>query len=469
MRQESEAGTTLLGGRYRLDGHIAFGGMGEVRAATDTLLGREVAVKVLRADLAADERFRERFRAEARHASVLAHPHVVQVYDYGEQVDGEHVVAFLVMERVDGPPLAAVLAAGPIGLERAVDVAVQTADGLAAAHARGIVHRDVKPGNILLGATGVKLADFGIARAMDTVPITEVGQTVGTAAYMAPEQARGLPATPATDVYALAVVTYEMLAGRLPFIASSPAALALAQVRDVPPPLPDAVPAAVREVVERALAKDPAERPADGAAFGRELARAVERSHAPVGTQEATAAMPAVATATAMMPAPAATMARTLHDERRRRRVIVAASAATVLGLAALWSVADGTTLDRSTPDAAAADSTVVTETTTAPVTTLAQIDATTLVGLAEADARARLDALGIDAVSQSVTAEAPAGIVVAVDPAAVVQAGGQVILSVSSGPPPSVTPAPGDGTTKGKGQPKGKGKEKPKGKEKDD
>jgi beta-lactam-binding protein with PASTA domain len=261
----------LLAGRYRLDERIAVGGMGEVWRGEDTVLGRTVAVKCLKPEYVHDPEFRERFRAEARHAAGLSHPGIASVYDYGEQVEPD-VAAWLVMELVDGEPLSALLhRGGRLAPARTLDIVGQVASALEAAHVAGVVHRDVKPGNLLVRPDGVvKVTDFGIARATDAVPLTRTGTVVGTAYYLSPEQASGGPVTPASDVYSLGVVAYECLAGVRPFPGDNPLAVATAHLRSAPPPLPADVPAGVRELVLRAMDKDPARRPAGAAALGRD-------------------------------------------------------------------------------------------------------------------------------------------------------------------------------------------------------
>ncbi|TMR99404.1 serine/threonine-protein kinase [Nonomuraea basaltis] len=249
-----------LRNRYLLVSRIATGGMGEVWRARDELLGREVAVKILRSHIYADPTFRERFRNEARITAALADPGVAQVFDYGEQND----LAYLVMELVHGEPLSAILARnGATGPEVALDVVHQTAKALHTAHAAGIIHRDIKPGNLLVTPEGViKVTDFGIARALEAAPVTQTGTVLGTAQYVSPEQAQGFPLTPSTDLYSLGVVAYECLAGRTPFSGDSQVAIALLHLNEPPPPLGVDVPAPVRELVMALLAKDPAQRPA---------------------------------------------------------------------------------------------------------------------------------------------------------------------------------------------------------------
>ncbi|QFY05409.1 protein kinase [Nonomuraea phyllanthi] len=249
-----------LRNRYLLISRIATGGMGEVWRARDELLGREVAVKILRSHIYADPAFRERFRNEARLTAALADPGVAQIFDYGEQSD----LAYLVMELVHGEPLSAILARnGAIGAEVTLDVVHQTAKALHAAHSAGIIHRDIKPGNLLVTPEGtIKVTDFGIARALEAAPVTQTGTVLGTAQYVSPEQAQGFPLTPSTDLYSLGVVAYECLAGRPPFRGDSQVAIALLHLNEAPPSLGVDVPAAVRELVMSLLAKEPEQRPA---------------------------------------------------------------------------------------------------------------------------------------------------------------------------------------------------------------
>jgi len=252
--------SVVLAGRYRLEGPVARGGVGEIWRATDLVLGRPVAVKLLRTEYAQHPEVLARFRAEARHAGSVSHPGIAQVYDYGE--DGAAASPYLVMELVDGPSLARVLAAGPLTPADAMDVLAQAAAGLQAAHAAGLVHRDVKPGNLLVGPSGqVKITDFGIAHAAWSAPITQTGALVGTPAYLAPERIMGGPATPASDLYSLGVVGYQCLTGAVPF-EGMPHEVTAAHRHRTLPPLPPAVPAGAAELVLDLTAKDPAARPA---------------------------------------------------------------------------------------------------------------------------------------------------------------------------------------------------------------
>lgn len=284
----------LLAERYRLDSRIAVGGMGEVWQASDTRLDRTVAVKILKAELSGDAEFLHRFRTEARTTASLNHPGIAAVHDYGEASSGipsakegqTDNIAYLVMELVEGEPLAGILTReGRVPPERLLPILEQAGRALNAAHERGLVHRDVKPGNILVvrgsdGQETVKLTDFGIAKAADSAPVTRNGMVMGTAQYIAPEQATGHDALPTSDVYSLAVCGYECLAGRRPFLSDNAVTVAMMHIRDTPPPLPLDVPPMVRALIENTLVKDPAQRYASGGEFANAVA-AVRAGHAP--------------------------------------------------------------------------------------------------------------------------------------------------------------------------------------------
>ncbi|MGX5359541.1 protein kinase domain-containing protein [Kocuria sp. KH4] len=257
--------STVLGGRYALTDRIAIGGMGEVWKAKDRVLGRIVAVKILKEEYNGDPNFLQRFRAEARHTALLNHPGVANVFDYGE----EEGSAFLVMELVPGEPLSNIIERRKtLDPDTVLNYIGQTARALAAAHAQGLVHRDVKPGNLIITPDNrVKVTDFGIARLADQVPLTATGQVMGTAQYLAPEQATGQTATGSSDIYSLGIIGYECLAGRRPFTGESQIAIALAQVNDPPPALPEDVPDPVQALVMSMLAKDPKDRPATAGAL----------------------------------------------------------------------------------------------------------------------------------------------------------------------------------------------------------
>jgi serine/threonine-protein kinase len=268
---------SVLAGRYEITGPIATGGMGEVWRARDQVLDREVAAKVLKSEYMSDPSFLARFRNEARHTAALSHQNIASVYDYGETLDdtGTQQLAFLVMEYVEGQPLVTILHdEGRLPVDWTLHVISQSAEGLSAAHRAGVVHRDIKPGNLMVRPDGVvKLTDFGIAQARDSAPLTRTGMVVGTAQYLSPEQAQGMEVTAASDVYSLGVVAYECLSGARPFDGASQVAIALAHINRPPPPLPAEIPPAVRLLVERALAKDPADRFPDGGAFAEAIRR----------------------------------------------------------------------------------------------------------------------------------------------------------------------------------------------------
>ncbi|MBW9092619.1 serine/threonine protein kinase [Microbacterium jejuense] len=277
-----------FGGRYELDSRIAIGGMGEVWEATDHVIGRTVAIKILKDEYMGDPGFLERFRAEARHAALVNHEGIASVFDYGE----ENGSAFLVMELVPGEALSTILERdGSLSTDKTLDVVAQTSAALQAAHAAGLVHRDIKPGNLLITPDGrVKITDFGIARIADQVPLTATGQVMGTVQYLSPEQASGHPASPATDIYSLGIVAYECLAGKRPFTGESQVAIAMAQINEQPPPLPATVAAPVQNLVMAMIAKKPEERPASAAAVAR-AATALRRGD----IAAAAAAVPAIA------------------------------------------------------------------------------------------------------------------------------------------------------------------------------
>jgi hypothetical protein len=258
---------TILGGRYELAEQIGSGGYCEVWRATDTVLSRPLAVKLLYPGYAAKVDVLARFRAEARHAGALSHPNITRVYDHREPADGQP--PYVVMELVDGPSLEDVLARGPLDARQSMDIIAQAAAGLQAAHAARLIHRDIKPANLLLARGGtVKITDFGIAHAVGSAAVTPSGEIMGTPGYHAPEQVAGEQVTPASDLYALGVVAYECLAGAPPF-AGSAVEMAVAH-RDRPLPLlPPPVPADVSAFVAELTAKDPARRPGSAAEVAR--------------------------------------------------------------------------------------------------------------------------------------------------------------------------------------------------------
>jgi eukaryotic-like serine/threonine-protein kinase len=304
----------VLSGRYRVGTEIGHGGMATVYLGTDAVLGRTVAVKVLHPEHASDPSFVDRFRREARAAARLNHPNVVSVFDTGSDRD----VHFIVMERIRGRTLAQVVAEeGPLPPHRAAAIARSVAEALAFAHANGLVHRDVKPANVMLADDGrVKVMDFGIARVTSAATLTQTATVLGTAAYLSPEQAQGLRVDGRSDVYALGVVLYEMLTGRAPFVAASPVAVAFQHVREEPPPpsrIRRGIPPGLEAVVVRALAKDPDDRFAGADRMAAALAPFAAGAPAP-----ASSSPPAAPVTEAIGPDPTAPLPLTEVPRGRR-------------------------------------------------------------------------------------------------------------------------------------------------------
>jgi eukaryotic-like serine/threonine-protein kinase len=279
----SEARNTVLDDRYDVVRPLGSGGMGEVYLARDRVLGRDVALKVLRRQYAGDEEFAERFKREAMSAASLSHPNIIQVYDRGETEEG---ASYIAMEYVPGGTLKERISReGPLGAADAAGLGAQVAEALGAAHDRGMVHRDIKPQNVLLAARGgAKVADFGIARAGSSATISRTGSVIGTAGYMSPEQALGKPATPKSDLYSLGVVLYEALTGELPYTADNPIAVSMKHVNEpLRPPieLNPRIPKGMNAIVTKLLAKDPEDRYADADKLADDLWR-VNRGLEPV-------------------------------------------------------------------------------------------------------------------------------------------------------------------------------------------
>ena len=279
----SEARKTVLDNRYDIVRPLGSGGMGEVFLARDSVLGRDVALKVLRKQYAGDDEFAERFRREAMSAASLSHPNIVQVYDRGETEEG---ASYIAMEYVPGGTLKErILREGPLEAAEAAGLGAQVAEALGAAHDRGLVHRDVKPQNVLLTARGgAKVADFGIARAGSSATISRTGSVMGTAGYMSPEQALGKPATSKSDLYSLGVVLYEALTGELPYTADNPIAVSMKHVNEpVRPPreIDPGIPEGMNAIVTKLMAKDPEDRYADADELADGLRR-VNRGLEPV-------------------------------------------------------------------------------------------------------------------------------------------------------------------------------------------
>jgi serine/threonine protein kinase len=314
-----------IAGRYRLDSRLGFGGMSTVHLAIDLRLERQVAVKLLAEHLADDPTFVSRFQREAQAAARLVHPNIVQVFDSGrDERTGQY---FIVMEYIEGSSCAEILRDdGWVEVDEALSIIGQACEGLHYAHRHGVVHRDVKPGNLLRAREGdVKLADFGIAKATEQSSITQVGSVLGTAAYLAPEQARGEEAGPSADLYALGVVTYQLISGRLPYEATSLTELALKQQQESPPML-DTLVAAVTpqlaEAVAMALALDPRDRYKTALEMGHALAHGA-KGVSPQGQRSRSASRDVSPTsqATTVLPAgrPSGSAATTVATRRPRQ------------------------------------------------------------------------------------------------------------------------------------------------------
>jgi serine/threonine-protein kinase len=435
-----QPGLGPLAGRYELVDLVATGGMGSVWRARDLLLGRTVAVKVLRSEFSGNETFLARFRAEAQHAAVLHHEGIAAVHDYGEvpSSDGGGQLAYLVMELVDGEPLSALLdREGRLDPPRTLAILRQTAAALAAAHQAGVVHRDVKPGNLLVSADGrVTVTDFGIAWSAASVPLTQTGQVVGTAHYLSPEQAEGRQAGPASDVYALGMIAYECLAGRRAFDGDNAVQIALRQIRDVPDPLPDDVPDAVRSLVGRMLVKDAAARFADGAAVREAVDDVLAGREVPAAAlgDDGTRPLDVVWSGAPAVPVP-----RTSRPVRRR-----------VLGPAVGLLAGAGIAVAGLTMLAPAAPVPVAAATTDEPVASPSAVlvVAAESVGRPVDEVEAALAARGlrIERVAEE-TAEAEPGTVLGVTPTGALAPGDLVTVTyavapTSSAPPPAAPSA---------------------------
>jgi eukaryotic-like serine/threonine-protein kinase len=441
--------------------------MGDVWRATDEVLGREIAVKVLKRELSGEHGFLERFRREARQTAALSHPGIAAVFDYGEE-DGN---AYLVMELVPGEPLSNLLARdGALPAPVAISLVVQTADALAAAHRAGLVHRDVKPANLLVTPDGtVKVTDFGIARALESSQLTATGTVMGTAQYASPEQISGAATTAASDVYSLGIVAYEMVAGRSPYQADSNIGLAMAHLQTEPAPLPDAVPDALAAVILRALAKDPATRPADGAAFAAELRALPPDGRSTLDTR--TRAMPvpvAVDPPTARMGPLALDEAtrRPFLDGAGRRRSVLRYVLVGIVGIVAVVllstraanrgddvdaAVGDTSTTAAAVTDTAPADPTATSlaersePTTPTPVTASSAavveapatiVDEASYLGRRKDDVIKELEALGFTVVERKAgpIRDAKNNTVVGVEPTGSLEAGSTITVVVAGG-----------------------------------
>lgn len=464
-----------FGGRYQLSSRVAIGGMGEVWQATDLVIGRTVAIKILKDEYLGDPGFLERFRAEARHAALVNHEGIANVFDYGEE-DGS---AYLVMELVPGEALSTILERERVlSTDRVLDIVAQTASALHAAHAAGLVHRDIKPGNLLITPEGrVKITDFGIARIADQVPLTATGQVMGTVQYLSPEQASGHPASPTTDIYSLGIVAYEALAGRRPFTGESQVAIAMAQINEQPPALPATVAEPVRNLVAACIAKSPAERPASSAHLAR-AAQALRRGDVAgataavagvsglsdftsvlgIGgdTSATTRMLPSASGPTAGASAAAATRgshSNAVEPEEKRRNpwtwplvALVGILLVALIGVVLALVLAPG---DDQNPSSSAPSSAAPrpSSASPSPSSNKVRINASDFEGRPEAEVRAELEELGLTPdISPGNFAPAPqqAGLVYSVNPTGSVEKGTVITVKVwASIPDPTTPPTP--------------------------
>jgi len=419
--------STPMACRYRFGERISAGGFGEVWRGTDVTLGRTVAIKLLRPACAQDPVTLARFRAEARHAATLCHPNIAAIHDFCEPP--LPATPFLVMEYVAGRSLAALLADGPMSAASAMRVVADAAAGLAAAHQAGLVHRDVKPSNLLFDRDGrVKITDFGIAHAAGSAPLTTTGVLMGTPAYMAPERVVGARGSPASDIYSLGVVAYHAVTGSLPFY-GRPLEVAMAHRERPMPPLPDSVPREVAALIAQLTAKDPASRPANADEVALRAGRLCEQLTA---GRAHLARMPGIY----RRPRPAPHPTRNMRDRARLTRFYphaAVAAAAVAVALAGM-QLAGG---QRAAPSDAAAMPRPPLVQSARPHVAVAQtveVKTSTLVGEQVTVATSQLRALGLSVlvVWQPTDSEAP-GTVLSARPGGPVAVGSQVELNAAS------------------------------------
>ena len=426
----------LFAGRYRIIRRLGQGGMARVFLAQDESLHREVAIKVLADRHSDDPHFIERFQREARAAARLNHPNIVQVYD-----QSQGGMSFIVQEYVEGETLKDLIRReSPLEPRRAITIALQILAALRVAHQQGVIHRDVKPQNILMQPDGkVKVADFGIASAGGDTEMTEAGSIVGTAQYLAPEQARGLTVGPPADLYSVGIVLYEMLSGRVPFEGDTAVNVAMRHVQEAPEPLTDRnplVPVALESVVMRALAKDPRQRYQSADEMGIELDQV--RQGLPISDETAVIGAATLSMARPAPPTPAETMVapplppreagppRTPANPNRRRLWILLI----VLGVVLLAIAAGVFAFTRGDTGGGT--------TTATTTTTSALVEIPDLTGQTQAEATATLKALGLAVlITKQASADVPTGQVIAVrpNPGGRVPPGTTIELQISSGP----------------------------------
>ena len=449
-----------FGGRYQLSSRIAIGGMGEVWQATDLVIGRTVAIKILKDEYLGDPGFLERFRAEARHAALVNHEGIANVFDYGE----EEGSAYLVMELVPGEALSTILERERVlSTDRVLDIVAQTAAALHAAHSAGLVHRDIKPGNLLITPDGrVKITDFGIARIADQVPLTATGQVMGTVQYLSPEQASGHSASPTTDIYSLGIVAYEALAGRRPFTGESQVAIAMAQINEAAPELPVTVSEPVRNLVYSCIAKNPANRPASAAHLARaaqalrrgDVAGAAAAVPAVIGTGSITAlAGPLGATqATRILPTAGGGAAPTGPTVTKHRNpwtwplvALIGILLVVLIGTIIALLVHPGKQAVPSNTSTSATTTSKPPTSSIPPTPTTVEIDLAAFQGKTEAEARQILKDLGMGAdVSPGTIAQTPdnVGRVYAVNPTGTVDKGKTIFVKTWAPIPAPTQPA---------------------------
>jgi beta-lactam-binding protein with PASTA domain/predicted Ser/Thr protein kinase len=412
----SDTRRRVLGQRYEIQGVLGQGGMAKVFKGRDTVLGREVAVKVLSPQFVTDAQFVTRFRREAQAAAALNHPNIVSVFDTGDQGD----IHYIVMEYVEGRTLRdAIRSDGPLMPERAAEIADAVAKALSAAHEKGLVHRDIKPGNIMITSSGeVKVMDFGIARTATGDTLTQTAAVLGTASYLSPEQAQGEPVDPRSDIYSLGCVLYEMLTGKPPFTGDSPVAIAYKHVRDDPVPpsrLNGDIPRDLESVVMKSMAKNPANRYQTADELRQDLGRVLQGLP--------TMATPVMGDTTEHIsrtqPEGTAVMTRAPPEEEERRRriwpiVLISLLVLALIALAAFFLV-------RSLLE---------------PEVQLVRVP--DVVGEQEEDAVETLERAGFTVNTEEDFSSRPRGVVFDQDPNASerVEEGSEVTISVSRGPP---------------------------------